>query len=363
MNKEGQITDENIATDTDTTGDPTVTAQEQGSTTQTALETHTATEPSAANSPSAKKSDGSLASAADAPTTTQPLTPESEPTASSLNVLTEINQRLQMLQEVFGTQNAHDNEPSLLQSEVAQMDQRLTDLHELFKKEIAHNQSQRQIFDTIYREMTSYKEDALLEAYHKPIIHNLIQLYDNLELVESQLSEIDNTIESQFEVGNKTLELLEPLIESASGRELKKILSKELSQDVGQFREHLKQGLSQYRTQFQSGVKDALLQFQKNLENVRFELEEVLYRMDVTRYEEHPEKLDSKLHKTLGTTPTDDPDKDREIVEIHKTGFYWHEKVFRPEEVTIYRYVSPTDKPEETAGENPADEKGDEIDG
>ena len=288
---------------------------------------------------------------------------EPEPASSSLNVLAEINQRLGVLQELFEKQNAPYQEAPPLRSESVQTDQRLIDLHELFDKQIARNQNQKQMLDTIYREMTSYKEDALLDAYHKPIIHNLIQLYDNLELVEAQLSEIDKTIESQFEIGDKTLELLEPLIESVHGKELKKILPKELPQDVGQFRLDMKEGLSQFRTQFQSSVKDALLQFQKNLENVRFELEEVLYRMDVIPYEEHPEKLDQKLHKTLKTTPTDDPNKDREVVEIHKTGFYWREKVLRPEEVTIYRYMPPTDKPEETVVENPTGEKGDETDG
>ena len=331
MNKEEQTIDETTAANRDMPDDPTVTAQEQSSDAQTASEMDTAT--------------------------------ELEPASSSLNVLAEINQRLGVLQEFLEKPNAHKQETPPLQSESAQTDQRLTDLHELFDKQIARNQNQKQMFDTIYREMTGYKEDALLDAYHKPIIHNLIQLYDKLELVESELVKIDKTIESQFEIGNKTLELLEPLIESASGRELKRILSEELPQDVGQFREHLKEGLSQFRTQFQSVAKEALLQFQANLENVRYELEEVLYRMDVTPYEEHPEKLDPKLHKTFKAKQTADPDKDREVEEIHKTGFYWREKVFRPEEVTIFRYKLPTDKPEETVVENPTGEKGDATDG
>ena len=330
MSKEEQTVDETTVANADMTDDPTVTTQEQSSDTQIASEMDTAAEP--------------------------------DPASSSLNVLAEINQRLGVLQELFEKQNALYQESSL-RSESAQTDQHLTDLHELFDKQIARNQNQKQMFDTIYREMTSYKEDALLDAYHKPIIHNLIQLYDNLELVESQLGEIDQTIESQFEVGDKTLELLEPLIESASGRELKKILSKELPQDVGQFRLDMKEGLSQFRTQFPSNMKEALLQFQRNLENVRYELEEVLYRMDVTPYEEHPEKLDQKLHKTLKTIPTEDPNKDRAVVTIHKTGFYWREKVLRPEEVTIFRYTQPADKPEEAVVENSTREKGDEIDG
>ena len=132
----------------------------------------------------------------DTTTTTQPLTPKLESAASSLNVLAEINQRLGTLQELFEKQNAHDKESPSLRSESPQMEQRLKGLHELFDKQIARNQNQKQMFDTIYREMTNYKEDALLEAFHKPVIHNLIQLYDNLELVEAQLEGLRKTFES-----------------------------------------------------------------------------------------------------------------------------------------------------------------------
>ena len=40
--------------------------------------------------------------------------------------------------------------------------------------------------------------------------------------------------------------------------------------------------------------------------------------MDVTLYEERLEVLDRKLHKTLGTQPTDDPDQDRQVAQVHK---------------------------------------------
>lgn len=240
--------------------------------------------------------------------------------------------------------------------------QHLLKLEELFTGQIARNQNQKQMFDAIYREMTSYKENALLEAFHKPVIHNLIQLYDNLEVVESQLKGISETfesLESQIEDSSGTSKSLATWFGSLAEKERNKFFAsdKELTAILDELKDKLSP--SQENTE----LKDKLSQFQANLENVRYELEEVLYRMDVTRYEEHPEKLDQKLHKTLKTTPTDDPDKDREVVEIHKTGFYWREKVFRPEEVTIFRYTQPAGKSEEPVAENPKDEKGDETDG
>lgn len=208
--------------------------------------------------------------------------------------------------------------PSVIEESTSlkQLDQRLSALQDLFDKQIVRNQNQKQMFDTIYGEMKDYKENVLLEAFHKPIIHNLIQFYDYFVLVESQLHRISEPFEA-FEAWS----------DSASKGLFKKIRPEELVDELSDFRTKLKEELTQFRG---------------HLENLRFELEEVLYRMDVTPYEEHPKKLDRKLHRTLDTKPTDNPDKDQEVAVIHKTGFYWREQVFRPEEVTIFRYTQPT---------------------
>ena len=217
----------------------------------------------------------------------------------------------------------------------ASLNQHLSELKESFEKQIARNQNQKQMFDAIYGEMKDYKENVLLEAFHKPIIHNLIQFYDHFVEVESQLNRI-----------GKPFETFETWSNSVSDGLFKKIRPAELADEFSGFRRKLTEELSQFWT---------------NLKNLRFALEEVLYRLDVTPYEEHPTKLDRKLHKTLDTIPTDDPDKDQEVAAIHKPGFYWREKVFRPEEVTIFRYTQPVG--EETVGGNPTEKKGDETDG
>ena len=188
------------------------------------------------------------------------------------------------------------------------VNQSLLALQELFEKQIARNQNQNQMFDAVYREMKDYRENVLLEAFHKPIIHNLIRFYDNFVEIESQLDGIMETFESA---------------ETQSG-----------STSGGLFNKKRPEEPSDVLTK----SKEELSQFQSNLKNAFYELEEVLYRLDVTPNEEHPEKLDRALHKTFKAIPTDDPDKDRDIAEIHKIGFYWREKVFRPEEVTIFRY-------------------------
>ena len=140
----------------------------------------------------------------------------------------------------------------------------LSELKEIFEKKISGNESQIMMFDKMYREMENYKDNFLLEALHKPIIHNLIQLYDDFTALESQFKDI-----------------------------LKK------NDPVGS------EGLSQ-----------ELQQFQTNLGNINFELEEALYQMDVTPYEEQPEVLDLKLHKTLKVKPTNNPEEDRKVMKV-----------------------------------------------
>ena len=182
------------------------------------------------------------------------------------------------------------DESDLQLQALAEMHQTLLALQDLFEKQITRNQNQTQMYDKLYAEMKDYKESFLLEVLHKPIIHNLIQLYDSYVSLESQL---DIILE-----GNEGNILL-----------------------------------------------DELSQYQKNLENFRFKLEEVLYRMDVVPYKDILTTLDRQLHKTQKVIPTDDPEQDQKIAEVHKIGFNWRDKVFRPEEVTIFRYIPSTDEP------------------
>ena len=194
------------------------------------------------------------------------------------------------------------------QSTLTEIHQTMLALQNLFDKQIARNQNQTQMFDKIYAEMKDYKESFLLEVLHKPIIHNLIHLYDSYVVLESQLDDII--------IGKDENEILEEL-----------------------------------------------LQYRQNLENFRFKLEEVLYRMDVTPYQDFLETLDRHLHKTRKVIPSDDPQQDQKIVEVHKKGFNWRGKVFRPEEVTIYRYKSAKVKPETVRDEPSLDGAEDKTDG
>lgn len=201
-----------------------------------------------------------------------------------------------------------DNAELLQLGTLTEMNQTLAALQDLFEKQITRNQNQTQMYDKMYAEMKDYKESFLLEVLHKPVIHNLIQLYDSFISLESQLDDI--------------------------------LINKE-----------------------ENTLLDQLSQYRNNLENFRFKLEEVLYRMDVTPYKDSPETLDRQLHKTRKVLSSDDPEQDQKVVEVHKIGFNWRDKVFRPEEVTILRYTPATQNPEGTVSISPSGEKGGKTDG
>ena len=212
-----------------------------------------------------------------------------------------------------GTFTSEDNPEMPYHTEFSVIQQSLAALQDSFEKQIARNQNQTEMFDKIYAEMKDYKESFLLEVLHKPIIHNIIQLYDSYVLLEDQLDVILNA---------------------------------------------------------EAMLSDSLTQYRNNLENFRYKLEEVLYRLDVTPYAESSTTLDKQLHKTRQTVSTDDPELDKTIAEVHKIGFIWREKVFRPEEVTIYRYSDSTQNSETSTqnsetivNDSPSAEKGGNTDG
>lgn len=235
---------------------------------------------------------------------------EGEPLEPEQNTLTVMNEVLSGVRKLL-KDGIVQNQSQTEMFEIAQtFSGTLSELKELFEKQISRDQNQIKMFDTMYREMRVYKENFLLEVLHKPIIHNLIQLYDNFTSLESQLEDVLKSNE---------------VVDS--------------------------EGLSQ-----------ELPRFQKNLESARFELEEALYRIDVTPYEEQLETLNKKLHKTIKVLLTEDPKADRTVAKVHRQGFYWRTKVFRPEEVTIYLYEPSKVKSEDTTNEHTVNEEGVETD-
>lgn len=93
-----------------------------------------------------------------------------------------------------------------------------------------------------------------------------------------------------------------------------------------------------YLGDHQEMTQEAISTTKNNVHNIKEELLEILYRRDVIPFEEHPENLDYKIHKTVSTITTSVESENNKIEKIVKTGFRWNEKVLRPEEVIIKKY-------------------------
>ena len=320
--------DNNERTTEKTNNDDSVqldTSTEECNGTQTTSETETATESPAENS------QGSQSEPQPEPAQTQPVG------ASYLSAIATVNQKLEALQEQFDTH-------------------------------IAQNQDRRVMFDKFYKEMEDNKGDALFEAFHKPVAHNLIQLYDHFVEVEDELTTICESFGNAETLNADVSDPFEDLDNWFKWYgKLKKRAQNNLTKSTNELLPILKLLKTLSRDNHSHYQKD-LLQFQKSLTIVRGVLEEVLYRMNVIPYDEHPEKLDLKLHKTVDTKPTDNSEEDMHVAETRKIGFYWAKKekqgqvqkqVIRPEEVVIYRYQPPADEPKEATDDKPTNEPED----
>ncbi|QII09866.1 putative GrpE protein HSP-70 cofactor [Candidatus Kuenenia stuttgartiensis] len=88
----------------------------------------------------------------------------------------------------------------------------------------------------------------------------------------------------------------------------------------------------------QDMTKEEIAAMRHNLHTIKEGLLEILYSREVTLYHKHPDFLDYKLHKTIGTVPTSIESENNQVAKIVKPGFCWNGKTLRPEEVIIKKY-------------------------
>ena len=163
-------------------------------------------------------------------------------------------------------------------------------LRSRFDEHIAANDLQRRAFDTLHADLQGYKNSFLLNELQKPVVRNLIQLYDSFLRLEEALPAV-----GRREAG--------PTVEEFTAR-------------AGDF--------------------------VSNMESFRVELVEVLARLDVESYADRHDALeaerlrtlDRKLHRPVAVAETADEARHNAVVRVHKQGFYWRDRVFRPAEVT-----------------------------
>lgn len=147
------------------------------------------------------------------------------------------------------------------------------------------------MFSALHEELKGYKDGFLLQSVYRPIIRDLVSLYDDLTEIHRQVAEV--IAEGTRDAGD-----------SAGTTKL----------------------LDRMRT------------MEMNLEhNIEFILE-VLARLEVTQFPAGTGKLDKCKQRAVAVEATQNPDEDTLVVRSVKRGFLWHERVLRPEEVVVKRF-------------------------
>lgn len=156
----------------------------------------------------------------------------------------------------------------------------VSELHELVERKDALS---RQMFDALHEELRSYKDGFLLDSIHRPMIRDLITLFDDLTEIHRQM-------------------------QSAAGE------------------------------QAGEGVGERLKSIEMHLShNLDFVLE-VLARFEVTKLPAGTGKLDKKTQRAVTLEGTEDPDEDLSIIRSVRCGFLWKDRVVRPEEVVVKKW-------------------------
>jgi len=143
----------------------------------------------------------------------------------------------------------------------------------------------KQMFDALHEELRGYKDGFLLESVHRPMIRDLITLYDDA-------SEIHRQMQAAL------------VAESDQG----------------------------------GAMWDRLKTIEVNVQHHLDYILEVLARLEVTQLPIGSGKLDKKTQRTLAVEITENPEEDLDVIRVVKRGFLWRERVVRPEEVIVKKW-------------------------
>lgn len=153
----------------------------------------------------------------------------------------------------------------------------------------------QKLFDALHQELKGYKELFLFEALQKPIIRDMLALFDDLSAIERQGKRFRKSHEAS----------------PASAEELNEFLGNLLM----------------------------------NLENLRVLFMEVFDRLEVSQLQTEKGKIDKRLQKAISIERTTVQEEDSLVVRKVRPGFEWRERVIRPEDVVIKRYTPADDTP------------------
>jgi molecular chaperone GrpE (heat shock protein) len=147
------------------------------------------------------------------------------------------------------------------------------------------------MFAALHDELKSYKDGFLLDSVHRPLIRDLISLYDDTSEVHRQV--------------------VSALAASADASALG---------PAGQT------------------LVERMRDIAMNLEHHMDFIAEVLNRLEATLIPPHTGKLDKSTQRAVAVELAEDPDEDTLVVRSVKRGVMWKDRLFRAEEVVIKKW-------------------------
>lgn len=233
-----------------------------------------------------------------APSGTQLHSVKPSPPSSMADLAASLRPVVEAIQAVARGQIEHGGALDRMEKTVAQ--------HAVIPKLIAdakqaleqRNVVSRAMFDALHAELKTYKDAFVLDVVLKPVIRDLISLYDDVSEIHRQLSLALSSQEQKGPLVGSTLILFETVAAPA-------------------------------------------LQLEHNREAII----EILERLDVTLMPPGSGKLDKHNQRAVTVEPAENPEEDQDIVKVVKRGFVWKERVIRPEGVIIKRWRTPAAAP------------------
>jgi molecular chaperone GrpE (heat shock protein) len=169
----------------------------------------------------------------------------------------------------------------------AELSQIVTELRSLIEGKNGLNQS---MFSALHQELKGYKDGFLLESVHRPLIRDLVSLFDDITTIQRQVT---STV-SDPDFNTKAAVVVR--------------------------------------------MGERLRAIEMNLiHNLEF-IAEVLNRLDVTLMDPHGGKLDKRTQRAVALEVAESPEQDAEVIRVVKRGFLWKDRILRAEEVVIKKW-------------------------
>ena len=173
----------------------------------------------------------------------------------------------------------------------------------------------QKLFDALHTELKGYKDNFLFDALQRPFIRDLVSIFDDFTAVHDQVSKRLRALENgQGGATSPANKAAEPRLGPAG----------KTAEDPSQQTE-----------------ADFLRTLAGNMDNEVHHLLEIFLRLEVVLSQSPAgTPLDKRLHRTVAFEPAPHAGHDAQVVRSLKPGFTWRERMIRPEEVVVHRWLA-----------------------